>query len=60
MMKSVLIAGAFGAVIVVALGGAFSQAAQTVFPQNTMLATAATGFAIGASIQLAVRLTGVS
>lgn len=60
MMKSVLIAGAFGAVIVTLLGSTFTSFSSQIFPSNTMLSTAATGFAIGASIQIAVRLTGVS
>lgn len=59
-LKTVLIAGAVGAVIFVVLGNMISSVAQQVFPSNTMLATAATGFGIGAAIQLTVRVTGVS
>jgi hypothetical protein len=58
--KSVLIAGVFGAIIFVVFGNMISNIGQQVFPSNPMLATAATGFGIGAGIQLAVRLTGVS
>jgi hypothetical protein len=56
----VLVAGAFGAVILVLLGSMITNISQQVFPSSPMLATAATGFGIGAGIQLAVRLTGVS
>jgi hypothetical protein len=58
--RSVLVAGAFGAIIFVLLGNVISNISQQVFPTSPMLATAGVGFGIGAGIQLAVRLTGVS
>ena len=60
MGKSILVAGAFGAIVLVLLGNFLTSTSQQIFPSNPMLATAATGFGIGAGIQLAVRLTGVS
>lgn len=60
MLKSVIIAGAAGAVIVVVFGGLFSNISQQIFPQSPMLGTAAVGFGIGAGVQVTVRLLGVS
>lgn len=60
MLKSVLIAGAAGAVIVLVLGNVISDLAGTVFPSSPMLGTAAVGFGIGAGVQLSVRMLGVS
>lgn len=60
MMKSVIVAGLFGAVIVVVLGNVITSTSKQIFPSNAMLSTAATGFGIGAAIQIAVRVTGVS
>lgn len=60
MGKSILVAGLFGAVIVVVLGNVITSTSKSVFPTNTMLSTAGVGFGIGALIQVAVRVTGVS
>lgn len=60
MLKSVLIAGGVGAVIVVLLGNVITSTSQQIFPTNTMLATAGVGFGIGAGVQITVRLLGIS
>lgn len=60
MMKSILIAGVAGAVIVSLLGGVITNTSKSIFPSNTMLSTAGVGFGIGAGVQIAVRLLGVS
>ena len=58
--KSILVAGAVGAVIVLVLGNVISNISQQVFPNSPMLSTAGVGFGIGAGIQIAVRVMGVS
>jgi hypothetical protein len=60
MITSVLVAGAAGAIIFTLLGSVFSSVSAQIFPSNPTFAAAGTGFAIGAGIQLTVRLLGVS
>lgn len=60
MMKSVLIAGVAGSIIVLVFGNLLTSVGSTVFPSSPMLGTAATGFGIGVGVQVTVRLLGVS
>lgn len=60
MMKSVIVAGAAGAVILLLFGNVLSDFGQQAFPGSPMLGTAAVGFGIGAGVQVAVRVLGVS